>query len=76
MISSEIFIVKRDEKKETSSLDKIKNAISKAVLSVGSFATQDLITNVLSRVSISAQNKRRGNPEPGGSRLDVRISPH
>lgn len=53
MISSEIFIIKRDGKKEAFSLDKIKNAISKAFLSVGSFATQDVITNVLSRVSIS-----------------------
>ena len=53
MISSEIFIIKRDGKKELFSLDKIKNAISKAFLSVGSFATQDVITNVLSRVSIS-----------------------
>ena len=48
-----IFIIKRDGKKEAFSLDKIKNAISKAFLSVGSFATQDVITNVLSRVSIS-----------------------
>ncbi len=53
MINSEIFIVKRDGKKESFSLDKIRNAISKAFLSVGSFATQDVITNVLSRVSVS-----------------------
>ena len=43
MINSETFIVKRDGKKEAFSLDKIKNAISKAFLSVGSFATQDVI---------------------------------
>ena len=53
MINSEVFIVKRDGKKELFSLDKIKNAISKAFLSVGSFATQDVITHILSRVSIS-----------------------
>ncbi len=53
MINSETFIIKRDGKKEAFSLDKIKNAITKAFLSVGSFATQDVITNVLSRVSIS-----------------------
>ena len=53
MISSEIFIIKRDGKREVFSLDKIKNAIAKAFLSVGSFATQDVITNVLSRVSVS-----------------------
>ena len=53
MISSEIFIIKRDGKKKLFPSIKIKNAISKAFLSVGSFATQDVITNVLSRVSIS-----------------------
>ena len=37
MINSEVFIIKRDGKKETFSLDKIKNAIAKAFLSVGSF---------------------------------------
>ena len=52
-INSETFIVKRDGKKEAFSLDQIKNAISKAFLSVGSFATQDVITNILSRVNIS-----------------------
>lgn len=52
MINSEVFIIKRDGKKETFSLDKIKNAIAKAFLSVGSFATQDVITTVLSRVSV------------------------
>ena len=30
MINSEVFIIKRDGKKETFSLDKIKNAIAKA----------------------------------------------
>lgn len=53
MISSEIFIVKRDGKKEPFSIDKIKNAISKAFLSVGSFATQDVLINILSRVGIT-----------------------
>ena len=32
MINSEVFIIKRDGKKETFSLDKIKNAIAKAFL--------------------------------------------
>ncbi|MCI1681478.1 MAG: anaerobic ribonucleoside-triphosphate reductase [Bacteroides sp.] len=53
MLSSEVFIIKRDGKKEPFSLNKIKNAINKAFLSVGSFATQEVITNILSRVSIS-----------------------
>ena len=48
----ELFIIKRDGKREAFSIDKIKNAIAKAFLSVGSFATQDVVTNILSRVSI------------------------
>lgn len=36
-------------------MEKIRSAISKAFLSVGSFATQDVITNILSRVSVSNQ---------------------
>jgi ribonucleoside-triphosphate reductase len=49
----ELFIIKRDGKKEPFSIEKIKKAIAKAFLSVGSFATQDVITNILSRVSIT-----------------------
>ncbi|MDH8701413.1 anaerobic ribonucleoside-triphosphate reductase [Dysgonomonadaceae bacterium PH5-43] len=49
----DVLIIKRDGKKEVFSLEKIKNAIAKAFLSVGSFATQDVITNILSRVTIS-----------------------
>ena len=49
----ELFIIKRDGKKEHFSIEKIKKAIAKAFLSVGSFATQDVITNILSRVSIA-----------------------
>lgn len=48
----ELFIVKRDGKKEVFSIEKIKNAISKAFLSAGSFATEDVIANILCRVSI------------------------
>ena len=48
----ELFIIKRDGKKEPFSLEKIKNAIAKAFLSVGSFATEDVLTNVLSRISV------------------------
>lgn len=47
------FIIKRDGKKEAFSIEKIKSAIAKAFLSVGSFATQEVITNILSRVSIT-----------------------
>jgi ribonucleoside-triphosphate reductase len=49
----ELFIIKRDGKRERFSVEKIKQAIAKAFLSVGNFATQDIITNILSRVSIS-----------------------
>lgn len=49
----ELLIIKRDGKREAFSIDKIKNAISKAFLSVGSFATQDVISNILCRVNIA-----------------------
>ncbi len=49
----ELFIIKRDGKKEPFSVEKIKNAIAKAFLSVGSFATQDVISNILCRINIS-----------------------
>jgi ribonucleoside-triphosphate reductase len=51
-MSGNIFIVKRDGAVEPFSIDKIKNAISRAFLSVGSFATQEILTQILSRVSI------------------------
>lgn len=52
MINSEVFIIKRDGKKKLSLLIKLK-CNSQSILSVGSFATQDVITTVLSRVSVS-----------------------
>ncbi len=51
----ETYIIKRDGKREPFSVDKIKNAIAKAFLSVGSFATQDVLTNILARVSITGE---------------------
>jgi ribonucleoside-triphosphate reductase len=51
----ETFIVKRDGSREAFSVDKIKGAISKAFLSVGIFATQDVLTNILCRVSIASE---------------------
>ncbi len=48
-----ITIQKRDGQREQFSLDKIKNAVRKAFLAVGSFATEDDITNILSRLRIS-----------------------
>lgn len=52
MGSAEIVILKRDGSTEIFSIDKIKNAIAKAFLSVGSFATQDVMTTILSRLNI------------------------
>ncbi|MDR0385403.1 MAG: ribonucleoside-triphosphate reductase, partial [Prevotellaceae bacterium] len=49
----DIYIVKRDGKREIFSIEKVKSAISKAFLSAGSFATQDVITNILSRINIT-----------------------
>lgn len=48
----EIFITKRDGKKEVFSIEKIEHAITKAFLSVGSFVAPDTITNLLSRICI------------------------
>lgn len=50
---SEIRIVKRDGSKESFSIDKIKYAVSKAFLSVGSYATDDDLAGVLSRVHVA-----------------------
>ena len=47
-----IFIVKRTGKKEPFSLDKIKQAVSKAFLSTGSFISEEMMSNILSRMSI------------------------
>ncbi len=49
----ETTIIKRDGKKVAFSIEKIKNAIRKAFLSVGSFATDEVINNILCRVHIS-----------------------
>jgi len=47
-----LYIIKRDGKQAPFSVDKIKNAIKKAFLATGSFATEEVITNILSRVSV------------------------
>ncbi len=52
MGTAEVYIVKRDGKTELFNIDKIKNAIAKAFLSVGSFATQDIMTSILSHLNI------------------------
>ncbi|MDR2962292.1 MAG: anaerobic ribonucleoside-triphosphate reductase [Bacteroidales bacterium] len=49
----ELYIVKRNGERELFSLQKIKNAISKAFLSVGCFASDEVLTNILCRLNIS-----------------------
>ncbi|MDR1729467.1 MAG: anaerobic ribonucleoside-triphosphate reductase [Prevotellaceae bacterium] len=49
----ELQIIKRDGKQEIFSLQKIKNAIAKAFLSVGCFASDEILTNILCRLNIS-----------------------
>lgn len=53
MGNKEIFIVKRDGKKVPFSIEKIRNAVAKAFLSVGSFATEEDFTTLLSHLHIS-----------------------
>ena len=53
MATSEVRIVKRDGSKETFSIEKIKYAVRKAFLSVGSYATDEDLAGVLSRVHIA-----------------------
>ncbi|MGI6573573.1 MAG: anaerobic ribonucleoside-triphosphate reductase [Fermentimonas sp.] len=48
-----IYIVKRDGKRVPFSIQKIENAIAKAFLSVGAYATQDDLTPILARLHIS-----------------------
>ena len=48
-----IYIVKRDGKRVPFSIHKIENAIAKAFLSVGAYATQDDLTPILARLHIS-----------------------
>ncbi|MDR1120869.1 MAG: anaerobic ribonucleoside-triphosphate reductase [Dysgonamonadaceae bacterium] len=49
----DIYIIKRDGKQEVFSFEKIKNAIAKSFLSVGCFATEEVLTNILCRLNIS-----------------------
>ena len=53
MSSSEFKIVKRNGAMVPFSIEKIKNAVRKAFLSVGTFATEEDLTNILARVHIS-----------------------
>lgn len=53
MSSAELFITKRDGKQESFSIGKIRSAISKAFLAVGSFATEEMLGGILSRLRVS-----------------------
>ncbi len=53
MNGTELFITKRDGKREPFSIDKIRNAVAKAFLSAGSFATQEMMTGILSRIRVA-----------------------
>ncbi len=48
----DLYIIKRNGKREPFSMDKIRNAIAKAFISVGGFASQDSMINILSRLNI------------------------
>ena len=50
MSSAELRIVKRNGATVPFSIEKIKNAVRKAFLSVGTFATEEDLTNILARV--------------------------
>ena len=49
----DLYIIKRNGERELFSLQKIKNAIAKAFLSVGCFASDEVLTNILCRLNIS-----------------------
>ena len=52
MSASQISIVKRDGKQELFSIEKIKNAIRKAFLATGGYASEEDLTIILSHVAI------------------------
>lgn len=51
-MTEEVYIIKRNGKREPFSIEKIRSAITKAFISVGSFATQESMINILSRLNI------------------------
>lgn len=52
MAKSVFYIIKRDGKRENFSIEKIKDAINKAFLSTGNFATEEELVAILGRVRI------------------------
>ncbi|MBR4803986.1 MAG: ribonucleoside-triphosphate reductase, partial [Bacteroidales bacterium] len=53
MATTELFIRKRDGRREAFSIDKIKEAIRKAFLAAGGFATEEELAAILGRVRIN-----------------------
>ncbi|MDR1407741.1 MAG: anaerobic ribonucleoside-triphosphate reductase [Tannerella sp.] len=49
----ELLIIKRDGKRECFSIEKIRNAVARAFLSAGSFASEEVMTGILCRLNIS-----------------------
>ena len=48
----DIFIIKRNGKREPFSMEKIRNAVTKAFVAAGSFPSQEVMTNILGRLNI------------------------
>ena len=48
----DIFIIKRNGKREPFSMEKIRNAVTKAFVATGSFPSQEVMTNILGRLHI------------------------
>ena len=53
MATTELYIRKRDGRREAFSIDKIKEAIRKAFLAAGGFATEEELASILGRVRIN-----------------------
>ena len=48
----DLFIIKRNGKREPFSMEKIRNAVTKAFVANGSFPSQEAMTNILGRLDI------------------------
>ncbi len=53
-MNTSLYITKRNGRQELFSIEKIKNAIRKAFLSVGNFVTEEEMTDILARLNLKA----------------------
>ena len=53
-MSTSLYITKRNGRQELFSIEKIKNAVRKAFLSVGSFVTEEEMTDILARLNLKS----------------------